>query len=406
MKGAWRPPHASRAERWQAQLRGAEDWLLARQEEGGLHALDGADAVWRIIIDRSTTTTTTRHHHHHQGGGCFLYYQRGTEPSTAVEAKEGLVLRAASTLTTAATRIQRRRSYVFAPPARCGGSSSSSSSTTTEPTELTLGRELGRGAFAAVLHASVEGRSFALKRALRARPSWGEAVLRDEHFLRALAGHEGVMPVVHSYRDAAKRRCLLLPMALGDLHRLRPETLVAFSETAQQLGAALAHIHRRGVIHLDLKPQNVLVFAGQRVRVGDFGSARRAGHPLDDEKLYEVTRPFRAPELLFSSVHDVVASVSIDLWSLGALLWDIYPGESGHPLVAARNSVEQAVLVVALVGFGEEAAAAWGLPAGLGALAPLPPFEDAAPPELQGLVEPLLRPLPRQRSLRHLLLLC
>lgn len=393
MERAWRP-EPSRELRWKAQLSKATEWLLSRQEEEeecGLRALDADDVVWRIFRSRRTGN---------------LYYQRGSEPTTA-EAKglvlraattptaKGLVFRAATTPTAAAAAAAthgKRRSHVFTPPARSCDSSA-------EPAEMTVGGELGRGAFATVLHASVEGQSFALKRALRARPSC-EALLRDEHFLRALAGHEGVMPVVHAYRDAGRRRCLLLPLALGDLHTLRPGDFADCVAVAHQLGEALHHIHTRGVIHLDIKPQNVLVFAARRVRIGDFGSALRAGHPLDDRKLYEVTRPYRAPELLFSSGH--VASADIDLWSLGALLWDIYPGEYEHPLVGAGNSVEQAVLVLALVGLSEEAAAAWGLPVSLAA-SPLPPFEDAAPPELHGMVELLLRRLPRQRSLRHLL---
>lgn len=372
----WRPEGA-RKEKWIKHLVVAQKWLLARQEEGALCAVDANNIAWRVLESRRWG---------------YLYYQRGSE--APVVDTHGLLLHVC--LPTAEVKaITARRSYVFSPPPRA--------SEADEPAKMKLGKELGRGAFAAVLHASVEGHPFALKRSLRARPSWAETILRDEHFLRALAGHQGVLPVIHSYRDSAKRRCLLLPIALGDLHSLRPLDLPAFEFVASQLGEALSHIHGRGVVHLDLKPQNVLVFDKQHVCIADFGCALRAGHPLDDEKLYEVTRPFRAPELLFAGNRN--AYPAIDLWSLGALLWDVFPSEPGHPLVGASNSVEQAVFVLALVGFGDEAAEAWGLPASL-ARSPLPPFDDAAPAELRDFVCPLLSQQPRKRSLRHLIGRC
>ena len=381
MEHLWRPEGA-RKEQWMKQLAGAQKWLLSRQEEGALFAMDADDVVWRVL---------------ESGRWGYLYSQKGLEAPTFET--EGLLLHV-SAPKAAAKATNARRSCVFSPPERSPERSPERPPEASEPSEVTLGRELGRGAYATVLHACVDGRPLALKRSLRARPSWAETVLRDEHFLRALAGHKGVLPVIRSYRDSAKRRCLLLPIALGDLHSLRPRDLSVFESIAAQLGEALMHVHSRGVVHLDLKPQNVLVFGGQRVCIGDFGCALRSGHPLDDGKLYEVTRPFRAPELLFAGDH--IACPAIDLWSLGALLWDVSPDEFGHPLIGAKNSVEQAVLVLALVGFGMDAASGWGLPTSLAA-SPLPPFEDAAPAELRSFVSPLLHQQPRKRNLRHLI---
>ena len=52
---------------------------------------------------------------------------------------------------------------------------------------------------------------------------------------------------------------------------LLPSEALAFSE---QLLAGLAHVHERGYLHCDLKPENLIVFPGDRVGLSDFGLAR------------------------------------------------------------------------------------------------------------------------------------
>ena len=54
---------------------------------------------------------------------------------------------------------------------------------------------------------------------------------------------------------------------------LSPEQVIRYG---LQLAAALAHAHERGVVHRDLKSANVIVTPEGRVKVLDFGLARRA----------------------------------------------------------------------------------------------------------------------------------
>ena len=110
------------------------------------------------------------------------------------------------------------------------------------------------------------------------------------------------------------------------MERVRGETLAArlaqssmAPEEAVVLGAelcaALAAVHRHGLVHGDVKAENVLCEPGGRVVLADFGAAREA----NDTSSLSVsgTLHYLAPELL----HGAAATSSSDLYSLGVLLY-------------------------------------------------------------------------------------
>jgi eukaryotic-like serine/threonine-protein kinase len=100
-----------------------------------------------------------------------------------------------------------------------------------------------------------------------------------------------------------------------------------------QIAAALAHAHEKHVIHRDLKGSNVLALADGRVKVLDFGLARRAWEAPDEGgatqsmALTETgaivgTPHYFAPEVLRGAVADERS----DLWALGVLLFEMATG--------------------------------------------------------------------------------
>jgi serine/threonine-protein kinase len=102
----------------------------------------------------------------------------------------------------------------------------------------------------------------------------------------------------------------------------------------QQLADALTHAHERGVVHRDLKSNNVIVTPDRRIKVLDFGLAKRA---VDSDMTAAVTQihasltqagtavgtlPYMSPEQLRGEQ----ARASSDIWALGVVLYEMATG--------------------------------------------------------------------------------
>ena len=79
----------------------------------------------------------------------------------------------------------------------------------------------------------------------------------------------------------------------------------------------LKFLKSKGIIHCDLKPENVLYFKkGKNVKLIDFGSATF----INDTAFYYLqTRPYRAPEVVFGCEFDF----SVDMWSIGCIIYEL-----------------------------------------------------------------------------------
>jgi eukaryotic-like serine/threonine-protein kinase len=109
--------------------------------------------------------------------------------------------------------------------------------------------------------------------------------------------------------------------------RLEPDEAVAL---ALQACAGLETAHEAGLVHRDVKPQNLLVTPGGTVKIADFGIARS----LDGTQLTQAgtvlgTAAYLAPE---QAVGETVTA-SADVYALGAVLYELLTGRP--PYVAA-----------------------------------------------------------------------
>ena len=123
---------------------------------------------------------------------------------------------------------------------------------------------------------------------------------------------------------------------LGDLlereKRIDPERVLAM---ARQICDGLKAAHDSGIVHRDIKPQNVLIGAGDRVKIVDFGLAARS-----DTNLSRVTKSgilvgtpqYMSPEQIRGNEIDL----RTDLYALGALLFECV---TGHPPYVSNNPV-------------------------------------------------------------------
>jgi serine/threonine-protein kinase len=197
----------------------------------------------------------------------------------------------------------------------------------------TITGEIGHGAMGVVYRAidPALDRPVAVK-VIAARtsvvPLSGEEL--EARFLRearvaARISHPGVVTVHDAGREG---NSLYLVMelvdgeSLGDrLARRRfpsaPEALEIAAQTADALGAA----HALGVVHRDVKPGNIMLTRGGRVKVADFGVAKAIGEQTDLTRTGTVigSPAYMAPEQVRGEVLDGRA----DLFSLGVVLYEL-----------------------------------------------------------------------------------
>lgn len=101
-------------------------------------------------------------------------------------------------------------------------------------------------------------------------------------------------------------------------------TLAQRIELMKKISAAIGYAHAAGVIHRDIKPQNILIDSSGEPRIVDFGIAKRLGLEIDFEPRGAAgTFGFMAPEQLSGRPVDHRA----DIYALGALLFTIVTGE-------------------------------------------------------------------------------
>jgi diguanylate cyclase (GGDEF)-like protein len=152
------------------------------------------------------------------------------------------------------------------------------------------------------------------------------AAFRREAALLALADHPG-LPTVHDVGEADGRPYLIMDLIEGQelAAALRPGPLA--EERILQLGVevaeALAAVHRVGLVHRDVKPQNILLHTGGRARLIDLGMAARSSTDLSD--VVAGTLTYAAPEQAGTLKRPVDARA--DLYSLGVVLYECAAGQ-------------------------------------------------------------------------------
>jgi serine/threonine protein kinase/WD40 repeat protein len=124
-------------------------------------------------------------------------------------------------------------------------------------------------------------------------------------------------------------------------------------ERAAQLGvmaavcAAVQSAHERRIVHRDLKPGNILVKADGQPVVVDFGIARLAGIVVGEEAgMFSGTPVYAAPEQHLGRDADFRSGESVDVYALGAILFEVLTGRRlfNIPRSAGISEIRRAIL--------------------------------------------------------------
>ena len=127
----------------------------------------------------------------------------------------------------------------------------------------------------------------------------------------------------------------------------KPLSLSDAVEVVRNLAQAVDYAHRRGVVHRDLKPGNVLITADDTPKVSDFGLAKRladepgvslAGGGTASGAVFG-TPAYMAPEQASGRTRDV--GPPTDVYSLGAILYELTTGRTPFKAASVLELLEQ-----------------------------------------------------------------
>jgi eukaryotic-like serine/threonine-protein kinase len=196
-----------------------------------------------------------------------------------------------------------------------------------------ISAELGRGGMGVVWRAEdrVLGRPVALKELATppgATPTHLERVLREARTAGRLndPGVVTVYDVVSEHGATFIVMELVVAPTLADvIEREGPLTNDRVAALGLQVLGALESAHAAGIVHRDVKPSNIMVLPGDRVKLADFGIARAMDDPSLTQTGSVMGSPgYMAPELFAGAG----PSPAVDLWSLGATLFHAVEGRA------------------------------------------------------------------------------
>ncbi|HYH63284.1 MAG TPA: serine/threonine-protein kinase [Urbifossiella sp.] len=209
--------------------------------------------------------------------------------------------------------------------------------------EFKLLERIGTGAFGSVWEGQnfYSGERVAVKFLTAGDDRW-EAMLGEVKHLLALEGTGGIVTVKQVHRGNANQPPhYVMPLAnagslAGVVAAAKPttrpgESVVPVAEAVRvftRVAEALAAVHRRGIHHCDLKPNNVLLHRtdpGQPPQplIADFGQAQLAGESAPALGTFFYMPPDQADAALKKARSDS----SWDVYALGAMMYELLVGE-------------------------------------------------------------------------------
>jgi len=224
-----------------------------------------------------------------------------------------------------------------------------------------LVREIGAGGMGRVFQAvdTRNGKAVAAKIMFASKGAEVDAALRFEQEGAVLATlqHPNIVEVYGTFMDE-HASCIIMELlegrSLAEILRhpeghpegTRPLDLARIKHVVQQVAAALASAQQRGIVHRDIKPDNIMVLGDDHVKVTDFGIARILRPTATLQTIASTgmtlgTPHYMSPEQIDGRKVDGRA----DIYGLGAVLYQLVTGrppfEGDDPLTIAFKHINE-----------------------------------------------------------------
>ncbi|CAL8080418.1 unnamed protein product [Calicophoron daubneyi] len=206
-------------------------------------------------------------------------------------------------------------------------------------------RTIGTGNFAKVKLAThvMTGKEVAIKIVNKTElsPSSRRKLSREVRLMKLL-DHPNIVKLLEVV-DTAKTLYLIMEYASGgELYEYLANhgrmTEKMAREKFRQILSAVQYCHQKGIIHRDLKTENLLLDSNMNIKLVDFGFANEF-HPGTKLNTFCGSPPYAAPELFRGREYD---GPEVDVWSLGVVLFKLVSGAlpfDGHSLPELRERV-------------------------------------------------------------------
>src|SRR5215813_8018733 len=197
-----------------------------------------------------------------------------------------------------------------------------------------LREQVGAGGFGAVYHAyqpSV-GREVAVKVILPQHANQPDFIRRFEVEAQLIARleHPHIVPLYDYWRDPDGAYLVMrwLNTSLRSAIQNGPWSVESAARLLDQMSAALTVAHRDGIIHRDIKPDNILLDEDENAYLADFGIAKDLAVGNTTEEGAMVGSPaYITPE----QIKGELVTPRADIYSLGLVMYEILVNEKAYP---------------------------------------------------------------------------
>ena len=205
-------------------------------------------------------------------------------------------------------------------------------------------RPLGSGGFADVFlyEQDMPRRVVAIKVLLSdaINPTVLQTFNAEADVMARLSAHPAIVTIYQASISADGRPYFVMefcPDTMSSRYKKGPLAVGEVLDAGVRIGGALETAHRTGVLHRDIKPSNILINSLRNPALADFGiAAAIPDGDADDDKVFAMSVPWSAPEVLQEKV---TGSVAAEVWALGATLYTLLAGRSPFELpVREKNT--------------------------------------------------------------------